>query len=283
MWKLIICSIVIIILLFLICHLVSISKGVAIVCLVRKPIDIPLWISHHRSMGVTQFYIRLEDSPGWESYLRDQPDVVLKIASSDKHGNNYETLMNRQIEFVNWATQHAIGKCSWIFHIDCDELLHGDLAFLWRLPKTIKCIHMTNVEAIYDKENNDTCFSSKKFLKCSSGAPCKSYANGKAGARVQRGVMLAGPHYFSYNNEYIGEHLYEVPFEKLHVLHFDACSFGSWVEKYHHLGKNKKDNIPFEYYNESIKASEAAFEVYEKYKMASHDPQSMYLREDFFQ
>jgi hypothetical protein len=36
------------------------------------------------------------------------------------------------------------------------------------------------------------------------------------------------------------------------------------VEKFHHLGKKKIDNIPFKHYNESINAVEAAFDTYKK-------------------
>lgn len=258
-------------------------KGPAVATLMRRPVDIVLWLNHHRKMGIKHFYIRLEDSPGWVDMLNAQPDVTLMIASSDNSGNNYETLQYRQSDFVTWALQQSMGKYTWVFHIDADELLHGSLSVLQKLPDHVKCIHMQNVEAVYDPKNNDTCFSAKTFLKCSHGAPCKSYANGKGAGRVEDGVAPHGPHMFMYKNGADPSSSYDIPFNDLHILHFDACSFGTWVEKYYHLGNNKKDNIPFAYYNESIDATKNAFDTYQKYKMNLDgiDESHVYTRDNF--
>ena len=133
---------------------------------------------------------------------------------------------------------------------------------------------MENVEAMFS-DDETTCFSSKKFLKCSRGAPCRSYSNGKAGGRTIDGVYLAGPHNFYYKGKY-EDYNYEVPFELLHVLHFDSCSFGSWVEKFNHLGKKNEDKIPFPYYNESINVAKEAFEKYkENTKIKDNLPSEM--------
>ena len=240
---------------------------VAVALLMRRPIDLPIWFKHHRKLGVSRFYIRLEDSPGWEDYLESQRDVDFEISSSDKSGNNYETLMHRQIEFVNKSLKKAAGEgVDWIFHIDCDELLHGSLAMLDDLDAKYRCVRLKNAEAVF-KEDEDTCFSAVKFLKCSDNAPCRSYVNGKGGGRVEEGVALAGPHHFSYRGAIQGGNVYEVPFEKLHVLHFDSCSFGAWAEKFKHLGHQKKDNVPFPYYRESIEVAVQAFDVYKKHNM----------------
>ena len=258
-------------------------KGVAVAALMRRPVDISLWLNHHRRMGVKHFYIRLEDSPGWVDIMKMQNDVTLVVASSDTEGNNYETLQYRQNDFVTWAMQQAMGKYSWLFHIDADELLHGDLEVLQTLPQHVKCVHLENVEAVFDKDNNDTCFSAKKFLKCSHGAPCTSYANGKGAGRVEDGVAPHGPHMFTYKDGSDKMAFFDIPFDVLHVLHFDSCSLGSWIEKYYHLSKNKQDNIPFQYYNESINASKQAFDTYNKYKMqlSNIDEDQVYTRDTF--
>jgi hypothetical protein len=244
------------------------KSKVAIACLMRKPVDLPKWLDHHRQLGVSHFFIRLEDTREQEDYLRTQQDVSLTVANSDVSGNNYETLQNRQIEYVNASMKVAKEKnINWMFHIDADELLHGTLNFLDELDSKYKNVWMENAEAIFDfdKERpNSTCFSANKFLRCSNGAPCRAYVNGKGGGRVIDNVGLKGPHNFHYNGEFQGEHVYIVPFNTLHVLHFDSCSFSAWVEKFHHLGKKKIDNIPFKHYNESINAVEAAFDTYKK-------------------
>ena len=56
-------------------------------------------------------------------------------------------------------------------------------------------------------------------------------------------------------------------FNDLKILHFEACSLGSWFEKFYHLSKNEKDNIPFSYYKDSINASKKAYETYKKHTM----------------
>ena len=240
---------------------------VAIATMMRKPIDLPLWLKHHRILGINLFFIRLEDSPGWEDYLKSQPDVIYEIGESDSSGNNYLTQQHRQINFVN----QTLDKCKkkniqWLFHIDSDELLHGSLDFLPSLPQHIKCLTYENAEALFD-ENEQHCFSAKTFLRCKLNAPCRSYANGKAAGKVEDHVTLAGCHNFAYNNQFEGEHVHQVPFETLHVLHFDSCSLGTWIEKFHNMSKKNTSDIPFPYYKNSI---DLATQSYNTYKLNTH-------------
>ena len=252
---------------------------VAIACLMRKPVDLPEWLKHHRDIGITKFYIRLEDSPTFVDYLQTQPDVSYISAESDKNGNNYETLQTRQGEYIDMCLQDATNEgIDWVFHIDADELLHGDLSFLDTLSSNYKCLKLSNAEAVFE-EGQKSCFSAKKFLKCHEGASCKSYANGKAAGRAVQGVSSHGPHAFKYDGD--GDYTYNVPFDVLHVLHYDSCSFGSWAEKYIHLAKtDKKDDIPFAYYKDSIDAVGKAYEIYKQYKMTipeSIDEKHLYV------
>lgn len=83
------------------------------------------------------------------------------------------------------------------------------------------------------------------------------------------GVYLAGPHDFAFSDGQDKNTHQDIPFKKLHILHFEGCSFGGWVEKYHHLSKNDKKDMPFPYYKESIVTSTKAYELYEKNKMPS--------------
>jgi len=248
------------------------KNGVAFVSLIRNPIDLPLWLKYHRKMGIKRFFIRLEDSPSWEEYLKDMPDVVLKNGASDKSGNNYSTLIERQIKFVN-ETLGQIRKMSdidWLIHIDADELLHGDISALQKLPETIKTVKFENAEAIFDKTRQDTCFSATNFLRCGKDAPCKSYINGKPAGRIRDPkVSLAGPHDFEYDGKIDGEgdFQYKMPFDILHILHFEGCTFGAWVEKFFHLSNNDKADNPFPYYKSSIETAKTAHQLYEKNKM----------------
>jgi hypothetical protein len=240
------------------------KEKVAIASLIRKPIDLTIWLKRLREIGISHFFLRIEDTPELEDFLKTQSDITFEMKKSDKE-NNYETLQHRQIEFVNRMIDNAAKmNIEWIFHIDSDELLEGSLDFLENLDTKYKCLKLQNVEALY-KDTEEHCFSSKKFIKCSEiGAECRSYVNGKAGGRTIMNVKLAGPHDFSYKGKIGGDETYNIPFEKLHILHYDSCTFGAWAEKFNHLSKNPKD-IPFKYYNDSIKEVVKAHETYKKY------------------
>ncbi len=257
----------------------------ALSLLVRRPVDFPLWLKHHRELGISHFFIRLEDSEGWDEFLKTQEDITYEVSESDTT-NNYETLQTRQIDFVNRCITRSHREqpdLKWIFHIDSDELLDGDLSVLNTLPQTTKCVVMQNVEAIFDGKEK-TCFDTKKFLKCSNNAPCRSYVNGKAGGRIESDVSIVGPHNFAYKGKHVGDHVKYLDFDTLHVLHFDSCSFGAWSEKFQHLSKTQKiDNIPFPYYKESIKVASDAYDVYKTNVMRdinSLNQDMVYIRED---
>jgi len=246
------------------------QKRVAFASLMRNPVDLPLWLKYHRKIGIKKFFIRLEDSPSWEEYLRDSPDVILEIGKSDETGNNYSSLIDRQKEYVNKILKNVgqLYDIDWLIHIDADELLHGDINKLISLSEKYKTVKLENAEAIFDEKKQDTCFSAKDFLRCSNEAPCKSYVNGKPAGRTQDpNIILLGPHDFGYKNEINGEFKYNMPFDDLHILHFEGCSFGGWVEKYYHLSKNDKKDMPFEYYKESMETAKQAHKLYKMNKM----------------
>jgi len=241
------------------------NSTVGLITFMRKPIDLSLWFKHHRTIGVTHFFIRVEDTPELEDYLQNQKDVTFEMGNSNKDGDNYMTLFERQITFINDTLVKAQDMgIDWVFNVDVDELLHGRLKILDNIDSNYKCLKLENAEAIY-REEEATCFSAVKFLRCGKNAPCRAYANGKSAARPEKGVESRGVHNFSYNNRVEGKNIYNVPFEDLHILHFDSCSLGSWIEKYYHLSKNSKNNIPFPYYHQSIDASVQAFDVYKKH------------------
>lgn len=244
-------------------------RKVALVSTMRKPEELFVWLRHHRAFGISHFFIRTEDTPGLEDFLSTQQDISFEIGRSDAE-NNYMSVLGRQTDFANRSLKNAreMGY-EWIIHIDADELLDGSLDFLFSLEPHYKCLKIENAEATYE-ENNESCFSTQRFVKCSAaGSKCRAYANGKAGGRTEYGVKVSGVHDFYYSDD--ASHTYAVPFDTLHVLHFDSCSFGTWAEKFKHYGKNKKDDIPFSYYNESITATGEAFKTYKKHVVSDDD------------
>jgi hypothetical protein len=258
------------------------ASTVAIASVMYNPVDLSAWMAHHRALGVRRFYVRLEDSPGHVEYMRSSNDVLLELGTRDRENGNYFSIMDRQKRFVDLAIEHSIasGDVDFVFNIDADELLIGDLKTLDRLPEKVKCVHLKNAEAVYDG-TEEGCFDTKRFRMCSIDSRCRSYINGKGGGRAVAGVAQSGPHYFSFEGATRGPHQRTLRFSDLGVLHFDSCSFASWSQKFINMAKDNVvgggkgggggggggNTIPFRFYNDSIQAAAGAYEVYKKYVM----------------
>lgn len=259
---------------------VSFPLKVAIAVVMRKPTDVALWFEHHRKAGIGQFYVRVEDSPAVVAYIKTQPDIFYEEGVSDPE-NNYTTFQTRQKEFVNKMLQKAREDgIDWLFHIDVDELIEGDIMkTLQSIPSNMLIGKLTNAEAVYNEEE-PTCFSASKFIRCDKGGPCTAYVNGKGVGRPVEGVTLGGPHDFVYNGYVNPTVTHQIPFEDLHILHYDSCSIGTWLEKFAHMSKKAKlDDIVFPYYKKSIEVAVKAKEVYKENKMRQDiDPLWTYVR-----
>ena len=251
------------------------AATVAVATMMRKPVDVALWLEHHRKIGIRKFYIRLEDSPGTVAFLKDQPDVEFEEGKSGTE-NNYTLQVDRQVAFVNTILPKALAEgIDWVFHIDVDELLEGDpVQVMGAIPSTFKIAKLKNAEAVYEEEEG-TCFSAKRFIRCDKGGPCTAYVNGKGAGRAVEGVRCGGAHDFQYNGKHGDkETCYEIPFEDLHILHYDSCTLGMWMEKFKHMSKKAKlEDIVFPYYRKSLDAATQAADVYKEHKM--RDPDSM--------
>lgn len=246
---------------------------IGIVSMMKNPKNMEHWLQHHRDMGVAHFYIRLEESPEWEAYLNEQPDVTLFVGKSTGI-NEYEEKQVRQTNFVNLALKQALqsGSLDWLIQIDSDELLSGDLDEVRDLPESVRTCWMNNVEAVYEgvPGKNDSCFQAAKFRECSKGHDgCVSYANGKGGGRVAPDVSSFGSHRFKSGNKGSGrdkegsgrdkEGHKEVQLKRLLVQHFESCDYDLYKEKYTQLSNTDTQiDIPFSYYHESIRAAEVA-------------------------
>ena len=236
-----------------------------IVACIKNPKNLEAWLEIHRNMGISRFYIRLEDTPELVEYLTDQPDVHLVVSDSGS-ADEYADLMTRQATMVNLALDLAKKDgIEWIIHIDCDEVLDGNLDEIRNLPWNVGAFWMQNYEAVYDKipKETDSCFSANTFKNCSIEV-CASYANGKGGGRV--GVSQAhGPHRFSSNKR-------EVKLDSVILKHYESCDFDQYIAKYKRLAKSDTSKIPFSYYKESIQAGGDVGKlekVYEKYRVNS--------------
>ena len=247
---------------------------VGIVSMMKNPKNIETWLNKHRDLGVHHFYIRLEDTPDLEEYLQLQPDVTLKTGSPNGT-NEYVEIQSRQNKWVNEAFELAKTdefNTEWLIHIDCDEILSGNLKKVQDLPEKVRTFWMQNKEAKFDKipEKSDQCFQAKKFVKCDEpDSNCVSYANGKSGGRVSWDVDAFGPH----RMKSMIEKEEPVKLDDLEVEHYESCDFDIYKQKFKNLSVQDKNNdIPFSYYNESIDAAkenddDKLREIYSKYRV----------------
>ena len=215
----------------------SSDKKVAIVAMMRDPIDVDEWLNYHLSKGVSAFYIRLEvatTDPTTDPIARlllTYPQVTLDVGHSEhseqvtveSEGNSEgpgHAQMVRQRAHVTLSIERARKDgVDWLVHIDSDELLECKGRVADAIETDVadagvdtQTLVIKNVEAVYDrsaientyavaaKPNPITkgCFSYKDVHSCEAGK-CVSYANGKSIGRVSPFLREAGVHRFRYD------------------------------------------------------------------------------------
>jgi hypothetical protein len=241
--------------------------------MIKNPKNIETWLKRHRDLGICHFYIRLEETPELEDYLRSQKDVTLYVGKS-KNINEYEEIQTRQNTFVNKALREAENDSygvKWLIHIDCDEILKGDLNSIENLPENTRTFWFKNEEAKFNKvpTKEDNCFNASKMEDCSKQPnKCVSYGNGKSGGRVASDVFSNGPHRMKSTLK--GSTT--IKLDSIKVEHYESCDFNIYKKKFQHLAnQNRESKIPFSYYNESIKAANSMdeqklYDLYKKYR-----------------
>ena len=235
---------------------------VAIVSMVSKQPDFEYWLHYHLEvLGIDHIFLRIEDCPEYKELIDKYPNKITaqfhnKEDIDTKH--NYLTIMDRQKENVNNGIKLCKKKrIDYVFHTDADELIFVEEIFgknknqslkihLESAPKNFDCIHFKNFEAVFPNSQNK-CFNTNKFIDCKKGS-CLSYANGKSVGRVKNNIRFHGPHYFT------GE-VFDMPDNKISVLHFDSCTYKQWETKFDLLkdtNEEKMKKIPFPFYKNSI-------------------------------
>ena len=252
------------------------KRGVAIVSMIKDPKNIQVWLDRHRKTGIQFFFIRLEESPDTLPFLQSQPDVYVKVGESDGV-NEYDNIQVRQEKWVNEALKLAAKShpsLQWMIHIDSDELVVGDLAALQTLPDTVRTVWFQNVEAKFRDipSVKDSCFDAARFVNCAEEpGQCAAYGNGKSAGRIAPDVSAHGPHRFK-SDRGVGT---DDKVDQILVEHYESCDFDMYKKKFKSLAvQDKKMNIPFSYYNESIDAAKTGSDdkleaVYRKYRVHS--------------
>ena len=248
------------------------SSNVGIVSMMKSPKNVDVWLTKHRNLGIQHFYIRLEETPELEEYLSQQPDVTLQIGKSEGL-NEYDVQQERQNTWVNECLRTAETDghgLNWLFHIDGDEILRGDLSELNSYPEDVRTIWIQNEEAKFTKVpgKEDSCFEASKMANCGEDGGCVSYGNGKSCGRVTSDVQAHGPHRMKSTLE-----TSSLKNPNIVVEHYESCDFEIYKEKFKRLSvQDRNIDIPFSYYNESIEAAkkdddDELYRIYEKYRV----------------
>ncbi|PNH00614.1 hypothetical protein TSOC_013546 [Tetrabaena socialis] len=243
-----------------------VGRTVAIVTMMRDPVDVRDWLNYHMLKGITRFYIRLETVQPDDAVARlllSYPEVTLQIGDPTKTPDAADLelpgqqQMVRQREWVESAIRRAFHDgIDWIVHIDSDELIEcggliGDAINADAKPHTQTLI-LQNHEALYDQSKIDDksmgCFTSQRIVDCNTGH-CASYANGKAVGRVTPFLHESGVHRFHYNGPGTDD---DVAMTSAHLVHFESCDFTQYMQKFMKLAQTEVSRFPFPYYNDSI-------------------------------
>lgn len=245
--------------------------SVAIVTMMREPIDVERWLNHHLAKGISRFYVRLETLEGERdtvaSLLRTYPQVTLQLgepldATGGKGPGMNDTpgqaQMIRQQQWVSEAIRLALRDgVSWIIHIDSDELLSTELVSIGKAiaadaSRQTQTMTVRNLEAVYPSgqlSKAAPCFRHVGLRDCSRDGTCASYANGKGVGRVSPFLRESGVHRFHYSGPDRDD---EREMTQMTLVHYESCNFDKYMSKFLQLSGTERLSFPFKYYNDSI-------------------------------
>lgn len=225
----------------------------------RRPLQLETWLKHHRAVGVSHFFLCVEDTPELHVLLEAAAWRGVVSATYASHdGPSYFTQMQRQAAHVARSISLArrMGM-SHIAHIDDDELIHcenGSAALFAHLAAGESCstFHVRNIEAVYSRSDCESAFE-KTNTFCVRPRDFAAYTNGKSiGSLTDTTLSPHGPHAFS------GPSCSLPPWVAV-VAHFESACVERWREKFSAYARRApdacaKDRIPFPFYCNSIEA-----------------------------
>ena len=231
---------------------------IGLVTMTKKPVDLDIWLKYHLDkLKFEHIYLRVEETPEIKPITDKYKDrISTEFSNNTNNKNSYFVQMDRQSTFIKKAIKDCEKRgIKFLLHIDDDELFMlsskyedvKDLFIKLGIGKDIGNIHFNNVEAVFPKGKKH-CFATNKFLDCSAGGACKSYANGKSAGQISKNLQPMGPHNFSGKTKRINK-------KDAMVLHFDSCNYDKWFQKFKNLsniGNKKFNEIPFRFYKDSI-------------------------------
>lgn len=251
-------------------------NDVCIVSMMRNPEGFEQWLSHHKAIGVSKFYILDDhsDASFFSSHHNDSCVIIEESQETHEEGN-INQIIKIQERFVT-KTLKNIKRNSIVFHIDSDEFIEDiNMSENFNLPERLsQCIKpdidvflFKNREARYP-ENSRELFHVSEFKNCwNKGHECGSYGNGKSAARVTRGSKCPKPmgvHFFFPENERIQI------MEDIVIHHCESPTFESFYSKYKQCNRQTY-GLPLSVEAKKL-AEKTEFEnLYKKWRICNKD------------
>jgi len=250
----------------------SFGVSLAVVSMIKQPANFETWLRYHRdSLGVTRFYLRVEDTPSLEALLSSPRWAGLVEAEFHSRGErDYFEQMDRQSGHIASVIPRArAAGLTHLLHIDDDELVYcaAGLPPLFRLLSAAGVerpnVHMQNVEALLPAPDCDNPFAAVRSFRHFPTQYC-SYTNGKSfGVLAAAGLRSHGPHHFrsAATCGGGGAGSLDLPAGVAVVLHYESATYAKWRTKYLELARRHGDapevlsRVPFAFYRQSLSSA----------------------------
>lgn len=259
---------------------------VGIISVQKNPQDFKTWMRYHVDVGVTWFYICVEETPNlgtdmtnYAKELSDLTGVYVSLYYEDAPKvdraveDNFTDILERQSKWVDRMIVKARDDgVSWVFHIDDDELAYpGSVNAVSTWPNILNgvdsfcaSVHLKNYEAFSPviPVSSWATDPGVRYLPQTCARNFAAYANGKSASRTIFGQKARGVHHFGGGKEC------DLPETLGVILHHEGLAMGAndipptrWLEKNVLRAKDDLDKIPFEATHDAIRAVKSGDEV----------------------
>ena len=250
-------------------HTMPPSLGLA--CMTKQPPNMESWLRHHRErIGVTHFFLRVEETPELATLFAQPPwrDCVHATFADGRTARDCGGLQCvRQDAHIAWAIEAArkLG-CTHLLHCDDDELLHAPSgsavlhdALQSHPSRTIE-LHARVLEALYPSSSIADPFAEATVFRHKPAEMGRyGWQRGSTGKSIgvlgYEGLAPSGPHHFRAGRAEDGlPHKPEIggfldfsqpleatlsengtlvlPPSVAVILHFESSGFETWLGKY---------------------------------------------------